>query len=176
MLRKICSLLSTLLIVLLLLPVGVLTAPRLAGYMPYTVLSGSMEPSYPVGSVVFIRPAAPQTIAANDVIMFTLENGTRVTHRVVSVLADKQAFVTKGDANNTNDFSPVPFNRLVGRAQFCLPLMGYLAAYLNSGYGIAALIAIFTLTVLLWLIPKLFKKADNTAGPSKALSETDTPL
>ncbi|SDM66205.1 signal peptidase I [Acetanaerobacterium elongatum] len=172
--RRICNLLAGVLIVIAFLPLGVLTLPQLAGYTPLSVLSGSMEPACPVGSVVFIRPTAPDAVKVNDIITFALENNARVTHRVTQILYNEQAFVTKGDANNTNDLSPVPFNRLVGKVQFSLPLLGYLAVFIKTGFGFAALSILFVLIILLWLIPG-FQKGGTPSEPA-AGKAADEPI
>ena len=65
-----CSALSILLLVMV---VGIcipMTIPRLFGYEAYTVVSGSMEPAIPVGSVVYARQTSPQEIAVGEVIVF----------------------------------------------------------------------------------------------------------
>lgn len=166
MLRRICNVASTLLAAVLLVAAGMLYVPRLIGFLPYVVLSGSMEPSYPVGGIVFIRPVAPESVQVNDVIMFTLSNGVQVTHRVTSINSENRTFSTKGDANEAGDFAPVPFENLTGKAAFCLPLLGYAAAFLKTGPGIVAALLLLLPLILVSFLPAHAEKL-KPAGDSR---------
>ena len=133
-LPALCGSLGTgviLLVILLLLPLAV---PRLMGYQVYNVVSGSMAPEIPQGSIVLVKPAAPREILAGDVIAFGRE-GVVTTHRVVEVHGDTLEFVTKGDANPDADFAPVPFVSLIGRVEHHVPMLGALIAPLVSHGG-----------------------------------------
>lgn len=46
------------------------TIPSLFGYMPYVVLSGSMEPVYPVGSLIYVAPVDANSLEPGDAITF----------------------------------------------------------------------------------------------------------
>ena len=84
---------------LMLVTALVLLIPGLFGIRPYVVYSGSMEPEIPTGAVVFTKEGefSPKK---GDIITF--HNGdTVVTHRVVK--KEKDIFITKGDANKTED-------------------------------------------------------------------------
>ncbi len=163
MLRRVCNVATTVLIVLILSLAALFTVPQWIGYLPYTVLSGSMEPSYPVGSIVFVSRAAPEEVQVNDVIMFTLADGTLVTHRVVDILPEEQAFVTKGDANNAADFTPVPFENMVGKAKFCIPLLGFLAVFLKTGIGMTVFCIVLASLILVEFLPQFIKGRKEAA-------------
>lgn len=108
-----------------------IAAPLAAGCHPVVVLSGSMEPTYPVGSVIYYRQAAFDEIAAGDPITFRAgEDGALVTHRVAEKLEASQEFVTKGDANETADPSPVSYASVVGKAlELKIPYAGYFVTF-----------------------------------------------
>ena len=72
---------------------------RLVGLVPYAVLSGSMEPELPVGSLVYVRAVDPSEVAVGDTITFELESGTLVTHEVYEIDAAAREFKTHGIAN-----------------------------------------------------------------------------
>ncbi len=163
MLRRICNAVSTVLMVLILIAAALLTVPQWIGYSPYIVLSGSMEPNYPVGSIVFIRKTVPVEVRINDVIMFTLADSTPVTHRVVDILPEEQAFVTKGDANNVSDFTPVPFERVVGKAKFRIPLLGFLTVFLQTGIGMTVFCIILASLILVEFLPQFIKGRKEAA-------------
>lgn len=128
MIRKVCNVLSSVLLVLMLLIAGVLLVPYLFGYRPTAVLTGSMEPVYHVGSVIFVQEVEPEEIKVGDVITFsTAGMSYPTTHRVVSIDTDKQVFVTKGEANDVED-GEIAFSRLLGRpAKISIPLIGYIS-------------------------------------------------
>lgn len=119
----------------------VLMAPRLAGIKSYVVISGSMEPAIPVGSLVYSREVEPSTLEAGDIIVFySSDAGSTgdvipVTHRVVANDTATGQITTKGDANENNDISKVAYVNVVGRAVFHIPMLGYLAAPLSSVIG-----------------------------------------
>ena len=104
--KKVVSYLSILCYVVIIALVLIL-APMVVGYKPVVVLSGSMEPTYPVGSLIYYKAASFEDIKENDAITFRVDDDTLVTHRVIVKNEISQTFVTKGDANPTNDTNPV---------------------------------------------------------------------
>ena len=121
-------------------------APRLFGWDVYAVASGSMEPTYPVGALVFTRAVDPETVQKGDCITYRDGEAT-VTHRVVDTDQEQEIFITKGDANLQED-GAVGFERLVGRTErFYLPYLGYLAIWLKGAgtwvLGVLLLLCVF---------------------------------
>ena len=83
---KICNALTILILICVLAIVGVLLIPRLAGYETFAVLSGSMEPYYHVGSVVFVdKSVTPEEVKVGDPITFTKTDTLVATHRVIDI-------------------------------------------------------------------------------------------
>lgn len=155
---KICNALTILILICVLGIVGVLLVPRLAGYETFAVLSGSMEPYYHVGSVVFVdKSAAPEEVKVGDPITFTKTDSLVATHRVIEIDNEKREFKTKGDANETEDASPVSFDHLVGKAGVSIPLLGYISIYMKTRKGMFGIAAVFIIIILLQLIPELVK-------------------
>ncbi len=101
------------------------------------VLSGSMEPAVPVGSVVFIAPSA--TYAVGDIITFGEDTKKRVpvTHRIVSVEreAGSVRYQTKGDANEQADNLPIKHAEVLGRVVLTVPRLGYVFEFARSRTG-----------------------------------------
>ncbi len=66
--------------------------PRLAGARPYVVLTGSMRPGMPPGTLVVVRPVDPRSIGVGDVITYQVASGEPdvVTHRVVAQGLDRR--------------------------------------------------------------------------------------
>lgn len=111
--------------------VGVLV-PRIGGATPYTILTSSMEPSYPPGTLVVVRPTPAEEIGVGTVVTYQLESGRSevVTHRVVSVAygADGQpTFITQGDANDGVDAEPVEPVQIRGTLWYAVSKLGWLS-------------------------------------------------
>ena len=165
------TLLLTVMVALAVLLVGV----RVVGLTPYTVLSGSMVPTYPVGAMIYVRAVAPQDIQVGTPLTFTLPGGTVATHRVhelVTVNGETQ-YITKGDANDTLD-PPVSFDRVIGTPVFSIPLLGYLSAWLQTGAGTGSCIVLVAVVLLVQLLPKGAKSTQPSPGrmPSQTRSES----
>jgi signal peptidase len=105
--------------------------PRLAGATPYSVMTGSMQPHYPPGTLVVVKPLPVGEIHTGDVITYQLESGEApvVTHRVVQIgtnLDGDVRLVTQGDANDIPDAEPVRPVQVKGRLWYSVPYLGYL--------------------------------------------------
>ena len=100
-----------------------ITAPRLAGYEIYEVVSGSMEPEIPVGSVLYVKSTDLTQIPEGDIIAFQ-DGDVVVAHRVVYNRTSLGEFVTKGDANNVEDREPIPYDQVIGCVELHLPWLG----------------------------------------------------
>lgn len=125
MLPGLCNLLGTLILLFIIAVCLPLALPRFAGYEVYEVVSGSMEPEIPVGSVVYVKHAAPEDIAEEEVIAFW-SGSSAVVHRVMQNKMVEGEFVTKGDANAAEDLRAVPYSELIGRVEYHFPVVGRL--------------------------------------------------
>ena len=150
--KKAWDIISTVLVVLVVLFAVLLVGARLIGLNVYTVISGSMEPTYSVGDLIYVKEVAPESIQVGDPITFVMNEDLLVaTHRVVEVDAENQRFITKGDANEVEDAAPVHFNNLIGKPIFAIPLIGYVSnwvqnppgIYIAVGGGLVLLLAVF---------------------------------
>ena len=134
-------------------PVIALVVPRLTGGAALTVVSGSMEPTIPTGSLVFVRPVDPSDVGPGDVITIQ-PDGRRaryVTHRVVEVLDTRPvSFITKGDANEGVDTEPVPADAVRAEFWFHLAGPGHYRDWIASPHGLGV---IAVTMVGLWAVP-----------------------
>ena len=128
---------GTLMIVVTILLCLVIALPRIAGINGYVVVSGSMEPKIPVGSIVYARKCEPSSVQKGEVIVFydSLGNTVPVTHRVVENRSEQGEIITKGDANATEDFAPVRYENVIGRVIVHVPFLGKLVSPLSTVYG-----------------------------------------
>ena len=141
--------------VLALLLVGV----RLVGLRPMCVLSGSMEPTYHTGSLIYVKPCAPEDVQVGDAITFVLnEDLDVVTHRVISIDAENEHFYTQGDANDAPDGAPVYFKNLIGRPVFTIPYLGYVSHWVSNPPGMYLAIAIAIVLIVLAFLPDMLRK------------------
>ena len=146
-LPALCNVTGTLIILLVIALLLPATVSRFLGYEVYNVISGSMEPAIPVGSMVFVKPASWEEIDTGDVIAYSSE-GSVITHRVVESHFVEGEFITKGDSNNTEDLTAVPFSSLIGRVEKHIPYLGEITAMLASPLGKIYLFAFLLCGVL----------------------------
>lgn len=163
MLGKILRFIGTAtLVILIVLCLGI-SVPRLFGFTQYVVVSGSMEPAIPVGSLVFSKATEPSELEKGDVIVFYTEmhNDTPVTHRVVENHVADREIITKGDANAGKDLNPVIYENVIGKVALHVPRLGYIAAPLGTFIGkIAALLFIVAGYLLSLIGTNLSKKEE----------------
>lgn len=112
------------------------------GLKPQIVISGSMEPTIPTGSLAFARTVDATSVKERDIVTVPRTFGTGlVTHRVIGVEpgADGATLLTlRGDANRTADPQPYAVTT-AGLVGFHLPGLGYAARVLQTGYGLVGL-------------------------------------
>ncbi len=122
------------LLVLAVVALGSSVVPRLVGLQPYAIVSGSMEPTYATGSLVFAEPAEGEKLQAGDIAAFW-QGEDVITHRVQENVADEGELITKGDANAEPDVRPVPYQNVLGRVVFSMPVAGYFLIALGTTPG-----------------------------------------
>lgn len=147
---RIINKIGYILIGILLLLIAIVKLPGVFGYQSYCILSGSMEPQIPTGSVVYVQKVAWEEIQPGDCITFRIGTDTELTatHRVVSIDQEKKEIVTKGDANKTEDIMKVRENMLMGKVMYTLPFAGYGAWFLRTLAGKVCCIVIFLMVLV----------------------------
>lgn len=125
-----------------------LSVPKLWGYQIYAVTSGSMEPEIHTGDVVYVKKADFQEVKEGDVITFSLNQGrTVVTHRVKTVDRENGLLQTKGDANKEEDQNWISGDVMIGKAEYAVRGLGYIALMAATAGG-----KLFLLAVFLWML------------------------
>lgn len=115
---------------------GAVALPRIAGATPYSILTGSMRPDYPPGTLVVMKPVDVSDIRTGDVITYQLKSGRSdvVTHRVVGqgfAATGERLFTTRGDANDVPDASAVRPVQIRGELWYALPYLGFVNEYIG---------------------------------------------
>lgn len=173
-LKKIWNIASTVLVVLMVLCAVFLMGSRLMGYRVFTVISGSMEPQYSVGDLIYVKAVDVNTIQVGDPITFVLNEDLVVaTHRVVEIDAENQRFYTKGDANEIMDNEPVHFNNVIGVPQFSIPKLGYVSDFIQNPPGMYITLAVGSVLIILVFLPDMLRK--KQAPEEASASEESTP-
>lgn len=121
--------------------------PRLGGATPYTVLTGSMRPNCPPGTLIVAKPIDTDDVRVGDVVTIQLESGkgSYVTHRVVDITAElsgEQRFQTKGDANDVPDSELRRSEQIRGKLWYSVPYLGYVNNLLTGKQRQAAVYAV----------------------------------
>lgn len=152
-----------LLVVIICLP---LTVPRFLGYELYAIVSGSMEPSIPVGSVVYAKEIVPDEIEPGDVVVFYggHASDTVITHRAVENHRDTQELLTKGDANEGNDVLPIFYSNVIGKVELSIPLLGFLLPLITNISGKIYLAGILGAGVLFRILGSRLREQDEPEG------------
>jgi signal peptidase len=179
--KFILKLISNLIVIIAVTLAILLVGLKFTGLQIYTVISGSMEPTYHVGSLIYVKKVDPSTLKIKDPITFELSDKTIATHRIVEIVTDETnpnvyKFRTKGDANKDVDANLIEPNKVLGKAIFTIPYLGYLATYIQSYPGnivaICTAIAMLILVIILDMLvddnhPQEKEETKNTKKPDK---------
>ena len=106
--KRIWNIITSIIVGIAVLLAVALVGVRLVGFQVFSVLSGSMEPTYHVGSLIYVKNVDYRELQPGDVITFLLDEDTVATHRIVEVVPDENEpetlrYRTKGDANEAED-------------------------------------------------------------------------
>jgi signal peptidase I len=134
----------TVLIAPIILCLGVLIVlPAATQGAALTVLTGSMTPQIPVGSVVLVRPVDSRTLKVGDVATYQTAPGKEefITHRILDIdtSTEPTSFTFKGDANKGPDIDPVPAGAIRGEVWFHVPYLGAIRNALHGKAGLSLL-------------------------------------
>lgn len=149
-----------------------LAGVRIIGLQPYTVLSGSMEPTYHVGSLIYVKSVDYTELETGDPITFMLDESTVATHRIIEVVPDEEdasviRYRTQGDANEAPDGSLVHYKNVIGSPVFTIPMLGYVANYIQNPPGTYIAIAAGAILLLLVFLPDLLFESDDKKEQKK---------
>ena len=129
-LKKIIHVLSIITYALIIV-YAIVCIPMIFGYHPVVVLSGSMEPTYKIGSIIYYKSVSLEDLKEEDVITYVVKSGEFVSHRIVSI--DGELIETKGDANAVSDANKVHYENVKGKvAETSLPYIGNYIKIVNE--------------------------------------------
>ena len=157
---------SSILIGIVVLLAIALVGVRLIGLQPFVVLSGSMRPTYEVGSLIYVKSVDYKELQVGDPITYMISQDTIVTHRIIEVLVDEEEpdtirYFTQGDANEQPDGTSVHYKNVIGKPIFSIPYLGYVSNYIQHPPGMYVAIAAGAILILLVFLPDIFADEDK---------------
>lgn len=139
MLRLALKTLTTLLITALAaLLLAAVLIPKMLGLVPLAIVSGSMAPTHPTGTLVIMKPVTPaeaQALELGTVVTFQARaGGPFITHRLIGKTegASGIRLITQGDANSTPDEAVEPA-QVQAQLSYAIPYAGLGAALAPQG-------------------------------------------
>ena len=111
--------------------------PKVGGAIPLTVLTQSMEPTLPPGTLIMVRPVAMDDVRVGDVITYQIRSGEPdvITHRVIgkgSSADGTNTLILQGDNNASPDPDPVIPAQVQGKLWYSVPYVGYVNSIVNG--------------------------------------------
>ncbi len=106
-----------------------------------------MEPTIKKGDAIFVKEVGQEEIKINDIISFTTEENTNVTHRIIKMEEENgiRKYITKGDNNNTEDKEKVEYSQVEGKYQFKINQFGMVTGILKSKVTLILLLVMIIL-------------------------------
>lgn len=169
--KKVWNIITSILVIIVVIAAVLLVGVRVIGLQPYSVLTGSMEPELPVGSLVYVKACEPKDVKVGDTITFVLNEDLDVaTHKVDSIDTENKVFYTYGIANKDANGNYIMdggthFNNLIGKPVFSIPYLGYVSAWVitppGSYIAIGGLVLLFILAFIPDIVSKTSKKKEE---------------
>lgn len=157
--------------------------PSFYGYSFLSVTTPSMDPLYPVGSVVITKKGDTKDLAVGDVISFYSEDsaiyGKPNTHRILEIrtnASNKTYFITKGDNNPIADYYTVDEDKVIGKVQSSIGSVGKLLAKVKNRYVLFFLLIVPLSAVMFFEVrhlKKVLKSDDGSVDSDEIVAEED---
>ncbi len=156
--------------------------PKVAGATPLTVLTGSMEPRYPPGTLIYVLPVKTANIRIGDVITYQIKSGQPavISHRVIAINnpADgKRTFILKGDNNSAADIAPVVPGQVQGRLWYAVPMVGWVNSAINGAnrtWYVDVIAGLLMAYALFMVVSGLVAAIKKRATAKRALTDVAT--
>ena len=133
------------------------------------LVSQNLDDQFPTFSLIWVEKADSEELKKYDVIVYKNQQGVNIIHRIVRIETSSTGtcFVTKGDANNTEDtYKPTPEDVIGRYTGEYIPVIGVFVLFAQSYLGIATMIALMIGLVML----------DSFTNKTVALREARTAL
>ena len=133
-----CNIAGMLLILAALAIVVLSMIPQHYGLDSFNMTSGSMSPTIPRGSILYVKRLTASEIAEiqpDEIIGYSTKEDGLVFHRVIEKHEGESQFITKGDFNENVDPLPVSYDEVIGRVVRHYPVLGDVMAIYTSTAG-----------------------------------------
>lgn len=180
---------GALLVLVIALAAAVVVIPKIVGGIPLTVLTSSMIPHFPPGTLIVDLPAQSASLRIGDVATYQIESGKPgvITHRIIAIHSSSdgsRTFQFKGDNNSQPDVDEVSAEQVMGKVWFSLPYLGYLNNAINGENrkwiipAVAGLLFVyFGYTVASAIVNRRSRRGRLAArNQSRAISATTAPV
>lgn len=161
----------------LVVAIALFAIPQLFGIEFRAVVTGSMTPEIPVGSLVVIVPTPSEDIQVGDDITFLSTGNKAVTHRVIEIHRESNEFITRGIANAENAIDkPNHYDNILGVVKVSVPVVGFVFSWIATPHGkiitATAIVAIYLISVLLgvWMRDKKKPMVESQEAPGVPLT------
>ncbi|OGO79224.1 MAG: signal peptidase I [Clostridiales bacterium GWB2_37_7] len=143
------------------------TMPGTFGFIPLTVLSGSMSPAIETGDMIVIS-SVKENLKVGDIITYDAGDFL-ITHRIIEAAEENNQvmYITQGDANNTRDTKLVSQDQVLGKYQFRIPYAGYVMTYLRGWLGIVTVMGL----LMIYLITVVIKETKTQLNKAKGSNQ-----
>lgn len=155
-LLALCNLLGTLMLLAIIASCMLIILPQSKGYYVYHIISGSMAPEIPIGSIIYVEPVEPVDINPGDVIAFQSGEGV-IAHRVVRNYFVEGEFSTKGDSNEVEDTARVKYGEVIGIVVRHYPYLGEILTLYSTGIGKVYIILVAACGAMLNIVANRFR-------------------
>ena len=157
--KKIKEIVSIVIVVALLTPAIIYAIPFIVdGYYSSVIMSSSMEPTIPIGSIVVVKRVNPDDVKVSDIIVFQ-RSDSKTLHRVIDKIVENDSyyFKTKGDANEDPDPWTVQPEQVNGALLLTIPYYGYLIYFAGTSIGFVLMVIIPATLLIANEIRKIIK-------------------
>ena len=128
------------------------------GFRAAVVLTGSMESAVSPGDLIITEKCADY--AVGDIVTYMTDGGESITHRIVRTTAE--GYITKGDANDSEDADTVKTEAVAGKVVLTVPHIGHAVLFLKTPAGLLSLFAAAVLCAALSaMLPRRRKTEDS---------------
>ena len=182
---KCFRILGTIIVIMVIFMCIPFVVPKVIGVNAYEVVTSSMAPELPVGSVVYVQTCKADEVKVGDIISFYVgtDEENIISHRVVEINVDEQGdffFITKGDANSDIDSMQVDVKHFVGKVKFKINNISWLVRLFDTSTGIIILIGLIIISLCLNIASDLINKkvssesnnsSNNSSNKSKSIKK-----
>ncbi len=125
---------------------ALVVVPLLGSAQPYTVLTESMRPTYPPGTLVVVRDGDMNRLPVGEAVTYQIrsDDPAVVTHRIVATGMDSdggRTYITQGDNNPQPDAETVEPAQIRGTVWYSIPYLGYVNNWLTGDTRVLVVIA-----------------------------------